>query len=149
MAIFTAVDARRWIHQVKSEQPMDAEWVFAGSGFWKDPSDGREYYQADGGDMICVSNFSTAMLDISIASSAESDQLMFQPATDVIPERGTPVRIVLVPIPNPIDAKDKESARQWVEEMTSKKNDPPTDAILPPLKPLEPNEEATDEKAPL
>ena len=130
---FHAVDARRWIQQTQTDQSMAAEWVFAGSGFWKDPSDGREYYQADSGDMICVSNFSTAMIDISIASSAESGQLMFQPSTDDIPKRGTPVRLVLVPIPDPIDSDDKDKLRRHEEETKRKKTDPPEERVLPPL----------------
>ena len=131
---FQSIDARQWIRNVKSEQPMIAEWVFAGSGFWKDPSNGREYYQADSGDMICVSNFSTAMLDVSIASSAEADNLLFKPATDSIPERGTPVRLVLVSIPNPTDAKNETEKAKQQAELEAKKTTPPPESILPPLK---------------
>ena len=61
---FHAVDARTWVRKAGTQEPMETDWVFAGSGFWKDPSDGREYYRADGGDMICVSNFNTAMMDV-------------------------------------------------------------------------------------
>ncbi len=100
---FHAVDARRWVRKAGTDQQMETDWVFAGSGFWKDPRDGREFYQADSGDMICVSNFNTAMMDVPIASSAEADDLQFTPFTDRIPERGTPVRLVLVPIPIPTD----------------------------------------------
>jgi len=96
---FQVVDARKWIRKTGTEQEMKADWVFAGSGFYKDPSDGREYYRADGGDMICVSNFSTAMMDVPFASSAEADDLIFSPFTKRIPERGKPVRLVLSPIP--------------------------------------------------
>jgi hypothetical protein len=140
---FHRTDARQWIRYMKTGEPMQAEWVFAGSGFWKDPSDGREYYQADGGDMICVSNFTSAMLDISIASSADADQLMFKPATDRIPERGTPVRLVLVPIPNPTDGNslddkiDGASRREQSKSGTPVDPDrPPAESVLPPLKPL-------------
>lgn len=100
---FQAVDARKWIRKTGTDESMDSDWVFAGSGFWKDPSDGREYYRADGGDMICVSNFSSAMMDVPLASSTEADQLNYSPYSDRIPERGTPVRLVLVPMPIPSD----------------------------------------------
>ncbi len=100
---FHALDGRRWVRKAGTDMQMETDWVFAGSGFWKDPQDGREFYQADGGDMICVSNFSTAMLDVPIASSAEADDLQFTPFTERIPERGTPVRLVLIPIPIPSD----------------------------------------------
>tara|TARA_R110002049_G_scaffold27321_2_gene94248 strand:- start:463038 stop:464270 length:1233 start_codon:yes stop_codon:yes gene_type:complete len=131
---FHSVDARTWVQKMGDKQAMKAEWIFAGSGFWKDPSDGRDYYQADGGDMICVSNFSTAMMDISIASSAESDHLMYEPATDKVPERGTPVRLVLIPIPNPADLADPKEAKRLAEEIESKKTTPPGESILPPLR---------------
>ena len=147
--VFRTVDARKWIQQVESNEPMDAEWIFAGSGFWKDPSDGREYYQADGGDMICVSNFSTAMMDVSIASSAESAHLMYKPATDLIPERGTPVRLVLVPIPNPTDADkgDAEARRLREKETAAKNDDPPTQRVLPPQKVVPPAKTESPDQA--
>lgn len=100
---FHTVDGREWIEDLETEKSMTAEWVFAGSGFWQDPSDKREYYQADSGDMICVSNFSSAMLDIAISSSADADSLRFVPFERKIPARKTPVRLVLVPVPLPAD----------------------------------------------
>lgn len=100
---FQVIDGRRWVKKADTQQQMENDWVFAGSGFWKDPSDGREYYRADSGDMICVSNFSSAMLDIPISSSADAGELLFTPFTSRIPHLGTPVRLVLVPIPIPSD----------------------------------------------
>jgi len=104
---YQAIDARKWVQRNGTTKSMDTDWVFAGSGFWKDPSDGREYYRADSGDMICVSNFSTAMMDVPIASSADADDLQYIPFTKRIPERGTAVRLVLVPIPIPSDDPQK------------------------------------------
>jgi hypothetical protein len=69
--------------------------VFAGSAFWKDPADGQEYYQADGGDLICVSNFPTATLDLPLQSSQANDSLMFEVFEDRVPARGTAVELVL------------------------------------------------------
>ncbi|OYP34063.1 hypothetical protein CGZ80_16780 [Rhodopirellula sp. MGV] len=106
---FQAVDAREWIHDLDIDGPMKTEWVFAGSGFWQDPEDKREYYEADGGDMICVSNFSSAMLDVAISSSADADSLRFEPFETKIPPRDTPVRLVLVPVPNPTDDDDAQA----------------------------------------
>lgn len=100
---FHAVDGREWIEDLQTENAMTAQWVFAGSGFWQDPEDKREYYQADSGDMICVSNFSSAMLDIAMSSSADADSLRFVPFEKKIPARETPVRLVLVPVPFPAD----------------------------------------------
>ena len=126
---FHSLDARKWIRTAGTEKEMDTDWVFAGSGFWKDPQDGREFYQADSGDMICVSNFSTAMLDVPIASSAEGDALQFTPFTSRIPERGTPVRLVLVPIPIPTDAPPKPDSPD--PPRTIDPDQPPGEVILP------------------
>ncbi|GAA5504850.1 YdjY domain-containing protein [Novipirellula caenicola] len=101
-------DARRWVQDTETKKSVEADWVFAGSGFYKDEEDGREYYRADGGDMICVSNFSTAMMDLSLASSADADSLLFRPFEGRVPERGTPVRLILVPIPVPTDGPPPE-----------------------------------------
>ena len=106
---FQLVDAREWIEDLKTEKAMTAEWVFAGSGFWQDPEDKREYYQADSGDMICVSNFSSAMMDVAISSSADADSLRFVPLESKIPDRETPVRLVLVPVPLPTDNPKPDS----------------------------------------
>lgn len=88
--------AQQWVKNVKTEKPMEFDWVFAGSGFWKD-EDGKEHYQANGGDFICVSNFPSAMLDLPIESSQANGELMFHALTDNIPPKGTKVRLVMIP----------------------------------------------------
>ncbi len=92
-----SVQAQQWVLDASNNQVMTQPWVFAGSGFWQDPTTGKQYYQADSGDLICVSNFSTAMLDIPIESSQSDDQRTFVANTKVIPPLGTPVRLVLKP----------------------------------------------------
>lgn len=76
---------------------MDIPWVFAGSSVYTDPMTGRKYYQAEAGDLICVANFSTALLDVAAASQAENDSLMFEAYTERIPPLGTKVTLELVP----------------------------------------------------
>lgn len=93
--------AQQWVRDIQTGKPMTQPWVFAGSGFWKDEETGREYYQAEAGDLICVSNFSTATLDIPVESSQGNDGLLFEANTDEIPHLGTPVRLVLTPKPKP------------------------------------------------
>ena len=87
--------AQDWIRNAKTGKPLDADWVFAGSSFWRDPNDGAEYYQADGGDLICVSNFPTAMLDLPMASSQSNEELLFEAFEGRVPPSGTDVDIVL------------------------------------------------------
>ena len=90
------IDARRWIRQIGTkDQILDTNFVFAGSMMWTDPETGEQRYMAESGDLICVSNFSTATLDVPMESSAVNSGLMFAAFTDRIPERDTPVRLVL------------------------------------------------------
>lgn len=89
--------AQDLIRSTRTKAALEADWVFAGSVFWKDPADGQEYYQADGGDLICVSNFPTATLDLPIESSQANDALMFEVFEDRVPPRGTAVELVLSP----------------------------------------------------
>ncbi|MEM1224710.1 MAG: YdjY domain-containing protein [Planctomycetota bacterium] len=112
---FQVADARQWIQNSQTSKPMKSTWVFAGSSFWTDPSNGVEHYTADGGDMICVSNFSTAMLDVPLASSADAGQLLFTPITDRIPVENTPVRLVLVPQPIPTDDSTTPAFQQLMD----------------------------------
>lgn len=77
---------------------MDANWVFAGSGFSVDSVTGEKRYLAESGDLICVANFATATIDLSVESSATNDGLMFEAFTERIPPVGTKVTIELVPL---------------------------------------------------
>lgn len=94
--------AQNWIRDLKTKQAMKIPWVFAGSGFWKDGTTGQQLYMAEGGDLICVSNFSSAMLDLPVESSQANNQLQFEAFTEHIPPLGTRVRVVLTP---KLDAK--------------------------------------------
>ena len=90
--------AQDWIRDLRTGEAMSHAWVFAGSRFWTDEETGRQYYQAEGGDFICVSNFSTAMLDVPIKSSQSNDALEFEAFTERIPALGTPVRLLFRPV---------------------------------------------------
>jgi len=90
--------AQDWVRDVKTGKAMTHPWVFAGSRFWTDEQTGRQFYQAEGGDFICVSNFGTAALDIPVESSQSNDALEFEAFTERIPPLGTPVRLVLKPV---------------------------------------------------
>jgi hypothetical protein len=83
--------------QGQSKQ-LDAGWVFPGSGEYLDERSGKKVYLAEGGDMICVSNFPDAMLDLAIKSTDKNDEgLLFEAWTERIPPRGTEVTMELVP----------------------------------------------------
>jgi len=88
--------AQHWIRNIETGKAMNFPWVFAGSGFWADEM-GVTHYMANSGDLICVSNFSTATLDLPVESSAEAGGLLFEAFTENIPTRGTHIRLVLIP----------------------------------------------------
>ncbi|QDU27317.1 hypothetical protein ETAA8_24040 [Anatilimnocola aggregata] len=91
------VRAQELIKHAKTGKAMAYDWVFAGSGFYKDPENNRLHYQANGGDFICVSNFPTATLDLPVESTQANGGLLFHAFTENIPAKGTAVRVVLVP----------------------------------------------------
>ncbi len=89
---------RMFFAQGQSRQ-LDAGWVFVGSGYYVDEKTGEKSYLAEGGDLICVSNFPTAMLDLSIKSTDKQDEgLLFEPWTERVPPKGTEVTMELVPV---------------------------------------------------
>ena len=92
-----SVPAQQWLTDLNTNKPMKHPWVFAGSGFWKDEVSGSEHYLAEQGDLICVSNFATATIDIPVESSPTNDGLRFEANTKEIPKIGTPVRLLLKP----------------------------------------------------
>lgn len=125
---FQTSDARRWVRHAGTEESLELDWVFVGSSLWKDPSDGKVYYQANAGEMICVSNFSTAMMDLPIESSDANNQLLFDAYTPRIPPQGTPVRLMLVPI------AASEAAAEDGAAATDPPAEQPPEAELLPLK---------------
>ncbi len=89
--------AQEWIRNSKTKKEMTYQWVFAGSGFFVDETTGKRYYNADSGDLVCVSNFPTATLDLPIESSQANADLQFEAFTDRIPAKGTKVRLTFQP----------------------------------------------------
>jgi hypothetical protein len=90
-------DARKWVWDEKAKKPLDRDWVFAGSGLLEDPVTKQKVYAADDGDLITVANFSSAILDLPFASTANDADRVFAAHTDHIPPRGTPVTMYLRP----------------------------------------------------
>lgn len=102
--------AQDWVRDLSTKKAMKHPWVFSGSIFSTNPETGQEVYGAEQGYLICVSNFSTAMLDLPVESSDKADGLLFEAFTENIPPRGTKVTVVLVPKieANPPKAKDEK-----------------------------------------
>jgi hypothetical protein len=94
------VPAQRWIRNVKTGKILESDWVFAGSVLIPDPLDPKKkpFYGANDGDVICISNFDTAMLDLPLNSSKANDDLLFEAFTERIPAVETPVQVLLEPV---------------------------------------------------
>ena len=92
-----SADARDWLKNAKTGKALTYPWVFGGSGFWKEPMTGKNFYQAEDGDFICVSNFPTAMLDLPVESPQANAALMFEAFTERIPAEKTKVTLILTP----------------------------------------------------
>lgn len=76
-------------------RPMKADFVFTGSSMFKDEETGQEIYQAEGGHLICTSNFGDAMIDLREESSATDGSQTYEGWKEKIPKQGTPVVLVL------------------------------------------------------
>jgi hypothetical protein len=100
-ALSTDAEYRAAIKSMHDDgQPRELKfpWVFAGSRFVTDSESGEVFYQAEGGDLICVANFATATLDLAVESTAANDDLLYEAFTDRVPPLGTLVDIELVPV---------------------------------------------------
>ena len=100
--------AQQWIRSFKTLKDLEHDFVFAGSHLISDPADKTRppFYVANDGDVICVSNFETAMLDLPIKSPKDNDDLAFEAHTERIPPLETRVLVILEPVP--AKAKDKK-----------------------------------------
>lgn len=96
-------NSKDMVRLVSDGSPLKFDWVFGGSKFITDP-DGRELYAANGGELICLSNFSSAMIDLPIPSTAEAGGLLFEANPEQIPPLNTPVMLVLKALPESTDS---------------------------------------------
>jgi hypothetical protein len=78
---------------------LETDWVFAGSMLVENPFDptAPKRYLANDGDIICVCNFESAMLDLPISSSKGDEDHSYEAWTERIPPEGTKVVIVFEP----------------------------------------------------
>ena len=100
-------DARTWVKDLKTNQPLQTDWVFAGSELFLDPRTKEKVYAADDGDLITVANFGTSILDLPFRSSASDADRTYASNTEAMPPRGTLVTVGLKPRkpdPKPVPA---------------------------------------------
>jgi hypothetical protein len=94
------VNARSWLKNAKTGKELDCDWVFAGSMLIANSldKDAPKYYLANDGDIICVSNFDSALLDVPIKSSKDDADRGYEAWEDRIPPVGTEVTVILEPV---------------------------------------------------
>jgi hypothetical protein len=94
------VRAQEWVRNIKTKKELHTDWVFAGSHLIPDPFDKakKPKYAANFGDVICISNFDTALLDVPFDSPKDNDDLTFETNTDKIPPEKTAVLVILEPV---------------------------------------------------
>ena len=94
------VNARSWLKNTKTAKQLDCDWVFAGSMLVENPFDktAPKEYLANEGDIICVSNFESALLDVPIKSSKDDADRGYEAWEDRIPPVGTEVTVILEPV---------------------------------------------------
>lgn len=107
------IDARSWVRDAKSRKELEKDWVFGGSFVFSPESDPqKKLYAANGGEVVCLANFASAMLDLPIKSSDIDDDRQFEAFTERIPPLGTKVTIIFEPQPEKKDAKPAEKNKQ-------------------------------------
>ena len=94
------VNARSWLKNSKTGKELDCDWVFAGSMLVESPLDktAPKAYLANDGDIICVSNFESALLDVPIKSSKDDADRGYEAWESRIPPVGTEVTVILEPV---------------------------------------------------
>lgn len=90
--------ARTMVRNFKTNKPIEIDWVFGGSLIVEDPRTKKPFYAATEGDYFTVANFSSAILDLPVPSSASDAERQFEAYTPNVPPLGTWVWMHLSPI---------------------------------------------------
>ena len=96
------VPAQEWILNTTTKKPMDKEWVFGGSRLVQNPLDpkGKALFLAhQDGDVVCISNFESALLDVPVKVTKVNEELMYEARTAVIPKEETKVKVIFEAVP--------------------------------------------------
>lgn len=102
--------AQEWVIDQGTKKAMAHDWVFAGSRFVKNPDrpDDPDYYMANNGEVIAISNFVDSMLDLPVEISTAEKDLNFKAAEAKIPPAGSKVWVVLRPVADKGKKDDKK-----------------------------------------
>lgn len=104
--------AGEWVLDEETKEVMKTPFVFTGSMFMVN-RDGRRMYMGDAdGELICVSNFPSAVMDVPIESSVDNNSRLFIANEAKIPPCGTPVTMILKPIEDSSQNQGSEQKAQ-------------------------------------
>lgn len=93
--------AQEWIRDGTTRKALAHEWVFGGSQLVPNLLDANKpIFLANDGDLVCISNFESALLDLPIKSSKLNAELVFEANSGKIPAVGTRVSVVFEPVPD-------------------------------------------------
>ncbi len=95
------VRAQDWIRDLKTQQAITHDFVFAGSQIVEDPQTKQKQFLGDGGDLFSVANFPGSIVDLAVHSSNTNDALLFEAFTERIPPLDTEVIVVVRRKPQP------------------------------------------------
>jgi hypothetical protein len=106
-----SVPAQQWLRDGKANKVLEQDWVFGGSQFITDPDEPQKppIYLANHGDMVCVCNMESAMLDLPVRSPKRIDDRVFSAFTERIPALETVVDVILEPVP--VENKEKDAGK--------------------------------------
>jgi hypothetical protein len=101
------VPAQKWVRNANTKKELDQNWVFAGSRFVPNEEDRTkpDYYLANEGDLLCLCNLESAMMDLPVQSPKALAERFYEANTDQIPERDTKVTVILEPV---VEKKEKK-----------------------------------------
>ena len=93
----TQVDASKFLATGNKKGALPDEWIFVGSDIFADGT----YWADSEGEILCVANFASAVIDVPFKNpNKQAQQMMdFVANTDAIPAAGTPVEVIIVPKP--------------------------------------------------
>ncbi len=143
------VRGQDWVRKIRTQTVLEQPFLFGGSMLRREPN-GQIQYDAEQGDVVCVSNFPSAMIDVPVESSAEAAELMFEAFKERIPPLLTPVTVILRPVLEQPEAAPEPPAPPAAPSETPDTATPPESPAPPePAEPSEPTApEPTDEDAP-
>jgi len=98
-------DASDWLAVAQGRRgEIPKQWIFVGSQLLPDGS----YWGDLSGELIAVSNFPSAVIDVPFPSSNKNAELVYAANTEAIPPVGTKVQVVITPV---AEADKAEHAR--------------------------------------